>query len=78
MLETEDPENDRLIRELAELTGEKPNVAVRRAVEQRLKRERHARGSRQGIARRFLELGRETAALPDVDSRSPDELCGYD
>jgi hypothetical protein len=78
MLETEGPENDRLIRELAELTGENPNVAVRRAVEQRLKRERHARGSRQGIARRLLELGRETAALPDVDSRSPDELCGYD
>jgi hypothetical protein len=25
-----------------------------------------------------LELGRETAALPDIDSRSPDELCGYD
>jgi hypothetical protein len=46
MLETVAPENDRLIRELAELTGESPDEAVRRAVEQRLDRERHARGSR--------------------------------
>lgn len=78
MLESASPESDRVIRELAELTGETPDEAVRRAVEQRLERERHARGSRRGLARRLLALGKETAALPDVDPRSPDELCGYD
>ena len=78
MLETVAPENDRLIRELAELTGESPEEAVRRAVEQRLDRERHAHDSRRGLAGRLLAIGKEIAALPDVDPRSADELCGYD
>lgn len=52
------PETQRLIRELAELTGEGQTEAVTTAV-----RERLARIRRQGLAERLLAIGRETAPL---------------
>ena len=30
------------------------------------------------LADRLVELGRECGALPDYDTRSPDEIVGYD
>jgi len=30
------------------------------------------------LADRLMQLGRECAALPDYDTRSPDEIVGYD
>jgi antitoxin VapB len=61
------PETERLIRELAELTGKGQTEVVTEAVQEKLNRLR-----RKGMAERLLEIGRETAPLlkdlPDFDS----------
>jgi antitoxin VapB len=77
-LSIKDASTDRLIRELAGLTGETMTEAVRAAVRDRLARERTRRGASQELARRLDELAKECAALPDEDPRSPDEIVGYD
>ena len=33
---------------------------------------------RKALADRLTQLGRECAALPDYDTRTPDEIVGYD
>ena len=77
-LSLKDPETDRLAREVATLTGETLTVAVRTALAERLGRERLRRGQAPGLADRLAALGRECAALPDYDTRTPDEIVGYD
>jgi antitoxin VapB len=78
-LSLKDPETDRLAREVARLTGESLTEAVRKALAERLERERLRRGQpRKGMAEQLKELTREYAALPDYDTRSPDEIIGYD
>jgi antitoxin VapB len=65
-------ETDRLAREVAALTGETLTDAIRKAVAERLERERLRRGGSTRLADRLMQLGRECAALPDYDTRSPD------
>lgn len=78
-LSLKDPETDRLAREVARLTGESLTEAVRKALAERLERERLRRGRpRQGVAEALTALALECAALPDFDTRSPDEIIGYD
>jgi antitoxin VapB len=77
-LSLKDPETDRLAREVAKLTGESLTEAVRKALAERLDRERRRRGQTKGLAERLNELAKECAALPDYDTRSPDEIIGYD
>lgn len=50
----------RMVRELARLTGESMTVAVGEAVRERL--ERVKGGSKQELAERLLQIGRECAA----------------
>lgn len=76
-LNIKDPETDRLARELAAETGESITVAARRALEERLQRVR-ARASASGADDRLGEIiarGRRRAML---DSRSAEEILGYD
>jgi len=78
-LSLKDPETDRLAREVARLTGESLTEAVRKALAERLDRERLRRGKpRKRIAERLKEIAQHCAALPDYDTRSPDEIIGYD
>ena len=77
-LSLKDPETDRLAREVAEVTGESLTQAVRTALAERLERERLRRGKTKGLAERLDELAKECAALPDYDTRSPEEIIGYD
>ena len=77
-LSLKDAETDRLAREVAKLTGESLTEAVRKALAERLERERRKRGRDKGLAERLDELAKESAALPDYDTRSPDEIIGYD
>ena len=77
-LSLKDKETDRLARAVAALTGETLTDAVRKALAERLERERLRRGEPSDLAARLAELGRECAALPDFDTRSPDEIVGYD
>ena len=76
-LSLKDPETDRLAREVAKMTGETLTVAIRTALEERLHREQLRRGD-AGLAEQLMEIGRECAALPDLDTRTPDEIVGYD
>jgi antitoxin VapB len=77
-LSLKDAETDRLAREVASLTGESLTEAVRTALAERLERERLRRGETKGLAARLDELAKECAALPDCDTRTPDEIIGYD
>jgi antitoxin VapB len=77
-LSIKDPETDRLIRDLAEVTGESMTEAVRKSVEARLIRERRKRGHDGSLAADLIAIGKRCAAAPDHDTRSPDEMVGYD
>jgi len=71
-----DPEVCRLARRLAELTGETPAAAVRRAPIERLQREAPTQTDPQWIER-LREISDRCAARPVRDSRSDNELAGY-
>lgn len=59
------PETEKLIRELAAVTGEGQTEAVTKAVRERLERVRSK--DRTGLAEKLLAIGRETAPyLRDV------------
>jgi antitoxin VapB len=73
----EDPETERLAREVAQLTGETVDEAVRKALAERLERERR-KAAKPDLVARLMEIGRHCASLPDCDTRSPDEIIGYD
>lgn len=77
-LSLKDPETDRLARAVAALTGETLTDAVRHALAERLERERLRRGQPGDLAARLHDLARECAALPDYDTRTPEEIVGYD
>ena len=65
-LSLKDPETDHLARALAALTGETLTEAIRRALAERLERERVRWGHPGGLAGRIREIGEHCAALPDV------------
>jgi antitoxin VapB len=78
-LSLKDPETDRLAREVARLTGESLTEAVRKSLAERLERERLRRGRpARGLAEELNEIALHCAALPDLDTRTPDEIIGYD
>jgi antitoxin VapB len=77
-LSLKDPETDRLAREVSKLTGESLTQAVRTALAERLDREKRRRGRGKSLAEELDALGKECAALPELDSRSADEIIGYD
>jgi len=76
-LNIKDPTTEKTVRELAKLTGETVTAAIRRAAEERLQRLRR-RCSGRNLAEELMEIGRHCASLPDYDTRSPDEILGYD
>ena len=67
----------RMVKELAKLTGESMTVAVGEAVRERLNRLR--RESKEDLAERLLQIGRDCAAhlKEPYKSMDPDELL-YD
>jgi len=76
-LNIKDPATEKSVRELAALTGETVTTAVRRAAEERLQRVRRNHGGRS-LAAEILEIGKRCASLPDLDTRTADEILGYD
>ncbi len=76
-LSIKNPEAEQLARTLAKLTGENLTDAIIAALRDRLKRER-GRQTPGRLRDEILEIGRRCAALPDIDSRSPEEILGYD
>lgn len=74
-LNIKDPETDRLVRELARLTGEKITDAVRSAVLDKLDRERRRRQG--GSPDRIGAIVAAFNAKPVVDPRLPEAML-YD
>lgn len=70
-----DAETDSKIRDLAALTGETITVAVRIAIEQRLRRESSRR--RAGVASRLLNLSLAKTGKKQFDGNANESL-GYD
>ncbi len=68
-----------LAKELADLTGESITKAVTQALRDALikARMRH-RDSTQRLVSELDEITAHCAALPVLDSRSPEEILGYD
>jgi antitoxin VapB len=76
-LSIKDPETEKLARTLAERTGESITTATRRALEERLRRT--GSDARKAALLEDLEaIQRRWNALPVLDSRTPDEIVGYD
>lgn len=77
-LSLKDTETDGLAREVARLTGETITQAVRVALKERLERERLKRGRRPDVVEELAEISRRFRALPVLDTRTDDEILGYD
>lgn len=75
-LSIKNDEADRLAREVTEETGETLTEAVMISLQERLERLRRAKA--RTIGERLRRLREEVAAMPVVDSRSADEIIGYD
>ncbi len=76
-LSIKDPETERLARALAERTGESLTIATRRALEERLRRVGGAT-RRAALLEDLAAIRRRWSAMPTLDSRSADEIIGYD
>jgi antitoxin VapB len=70
-------EVERLAREIATKTGESLTGAIQKALQERLDRIRRERRS-QILASQLQEILRRVDQLPVLDSRSADEILGYD
>lgn len=76
-LSIKDSETERLARQIASETNESLTEAIRRSLRerlQRLKHKNHARLTRE----KLNDILRRIDALPNVDSRTEDEILGYD
>ena len=73
-----DQETDSLAREVASLTGETLTEAVRGALRERLRHERLKRGRAPWDEAAIQRIVDHCAALPVLDTRSDDDILGYD
>jgi antitoxin VapB len=70
-------ETERLAREIAAKTGESLTGAIQKALEERLERLKNQRRS-EILATQLEEILHRVDQLPILDSRTPDEILGYD
>lgn len=70
-------EVERLAREIAKKTGESLTSAIEKALRERLERLKQERRQRI-IHAQLEEILTRVDRLPVLDSRSPDEILGYD
>jgi antitoxin VapB len=76
-LNIRNPRAEQLADAVARLTGESKTEAVTRALADRLERLRRERAGRR-LVDELDDIARTCAALPVRDSRSADEIVGYD
>jgi antitoxin VapB len=75
------PNVEKSVRRLARLTGETLTEATERAIEERLERLRPSQLPGHGatqLEKDLLRIAHQCAALPDLDTRTADEILGYD
>jgi antitoxin VapB len=68
---------EKLARQVAAEAGESLTDAVIHALEERLERLK-GRRSAPDLVETVLAISRRCSALPDLDTRDPDEILGYD
>lgn len=76
-LTIKNPHARQLANEVAKETGETITQAVIHALEERLERLRRRKTAADTLAV-ILEISRRCSALPDLDSRSPEDILSYD
>jgi antitoxin VapB len=76
-LHIQDPETDRLARELSAVTGETITQAVNFALRERLKHIGAQTPSEAEYIARIKEITARVAAMPILDTRTEDEILGY-
>lgn len=77
-LHINNPEADRLARELADKTGESIEQAVINSLRDKLAAQERKKDDVERLVAEVMEIGRRCAALPVLDPRSADEIIGYD
>ncbi|MGB8986553.1 MAG: type II toxin-antitoxin system VapB family antitoxin [Candidatus Sulfotelmatobacter sp.] len=70
-------ETERLAREIAAKTGESLTAAIQKALAERLDRLNNQR-RKQALTAQIDDILRRVDEMPTVDSRSEDEILGYD
>ena len=70
-------EVEKLVRALSRMTGENLTDAILQALKERYQRVRAAHAS-QRLLDDLSTIARRTAALPKLDTRSAEEILGYD
>ena len=76
-LSIRNPQAERLARQVAAETGENLTQAIMRSLEERLDRLR-GRRTAGTVVDEIMTISRNCSALPDLDSRSVDEILEYD
>jgi antitoxin VapB len=76
-LSIKNPHAERLVRQIASETGESLTGAIEKALEERWQRLQQQRRNRV-LSTQLEEILRRVDCLPNLDSRSEDEILGYD
>jgi antitoxin VapB len=76
-LSIKNEETERLARELAKRTGVSITEALTTALREQLAREEGKRSATR-VCDELLAIGRRCAARPDLDTRTPEQILGYD
>jgi len=71
------PEANLLVQELTSYTGETLTQAVLNALRERIKTEKEKQKAAISLKNELLQIGKECAALPVLDNRTPEEILGY-
>lgn len=71
------PQADELARTLAQITGQSITDAVIQALREQLRRET-GRNSPRRLKEKLRAISDRCATLPDYDTRSPEEIIGFD
>ncbi len=77
----QNPEAERLARELAALTGETITETVVKALRERLRRENARTGiglSRRALKDEIMAISRRASRLPRRRDQTPEHIIGYD
>lgn len=82
-LTIDNPETERLVEELARKTGHTPDEAIAELIREKLEGttptpQPPSEDRLEAIREHIREIQDRVAAMPDVDTRSADEIIGYD
>lgn len=75
-LSIRNPIAEKLVRQIAAISGENLTQAIISALEKRLQ-ELQFGGDPEDLVREIMNISKQCRAIPDRDSRSPDEILEY-